>query len=157
MAENIDTFIATNRISSFSHDLSVGNRLIDFEHNNLYEIISQIAGLVKARKIAALPGAFELLENRLCAYFAVEENIAKALCFDFNPHKLAHENLLNRCKLLEYKLMSRSVMWHESEWQYYICSLADCLTRHIKEDGKPFKEVLSTCLYDFKSESKLSG
>ena len=137
----------------FSRELSVGNRIIDAEHKNLHGIIDGIAGLIEARDIVTLHEAFELLENRLHAYFSVEENIAQAVNFDFTQHKLAHQHLLNEFQRIKHGLMAKSGLWTKLEKAGHINSLRKCLTRHITEDGKPLKIVLSNYLYDFKPDS----
>jgi len=137
----------------FSKELSVGNRIIDSEHKNLHGIINGIAGLIEARDIATLHEAFELLENRLHAYFAVEETVAQAVNFDFTQHKLSHQRLLSEFRRIKHGLMSKNGLWTKLEKAGHITSLRKCLARHIAEDGKPLKIVLSEYLYDFKPDS----
>lgn len=48
---------------SFSHELSVGNRLIDFEHKKLHDLIDEIACNIKAEEVAVLVEAF--IDNRI--------------------------------------------------------------------------------------------
>lgn len=134
----------------FSRDMSVGNRILDSEHKKLHDIINEITNSIAAGNVAALSAAFELLENGLCAYFAVEEGIAQALDFDFNQHKLAHQNLLKKFLYAKDELMANNGGWSKSEKKDYIVYLRGCLVRHIKEDDKPFKIALSTQFYDFK-------
>ena len=137
----------------FLKEFSVGNRIIDSEHKNLHGIIDGIAGLIEARDIATLHEAFELLENRLHTYFAVEENVAQAVDFDFTQHKLAHQHLLNEFRRIKHGLMAKNGLWTKFEKAGHINSLRKCLVRHITEDGKPLKIVLGNYLYDFKPDS----
>lgn len=134
----------------FSRDMSVGNRILDSEHKKLHDIINEITNSIAAGNVAALSAAFELLENGLCAYFVVEEGIAQALDFDFNQHKLAHQNLLQKFLYAKDGLMANNGGWSKSEKKDYIVYLRGCLVRHIKEDDKPFKIALSAQFYDFK-------
>lgn len=134
----------------FSKELSVGNRILDSEHEKLHDMINGIARAVAAGEVAALSELFELLENGLCAYFVVEENIAQALNFDFTQHKLAHQELLKRFQHIKDELTAKNNRRSKSEEKDYINYLRDRLARHIKEDGKPFKAVLNTQFYDFK-------
>lgn len=135
---------------TWSKQLSVGNRAIDYEHKNLHDIINGIVRSIVARDIAALLETFELLENCLCAYFVVEENIAQAIGFNFTQHGLAHQRLSNEFQFIKDELMTKDGIWSKHEEKGYIDSLMYCLIRHIKEDGKPFKAVLNTHLYDLK-------
>lgn len=79
-------------------------------------------------------------------FFAVEENIAQAVNFDFNEHKLAHQYLLNEFQQIKDKLISNNGTW--PNYGNAHC-LMDCLIRHINEDSRPLKIVLDTCSYDF--------
>ena len=134
----------------FTKDLCVGNRIIDSEHKMLLNMINVISRSIAVRNVDVLLEAFELLENSFCAYFVAEENIAQALNFDFNQHKLAHQNLLNNFKRIKDELMKKNGNWSRSEEEDFINSMKDCLIHHIKEDGKSFKIVLNTQYYDFR-------
>ncbi|MDO8465134.1 MAG: hypothetical protein Q7S46_07775 [Gallionella sp.] len=134
----------------FSKVLSLGNRAIDSEHKKIHDLINKIADL---RDAAALLKAFELLEINLVAYFVVEENIARAIEFDFAQHGLAHQGLLNDVHFIKNEMMAKNGLFSKIEEKGYIDSLWHCLIRHIKEDGKPFKAVLGTYFYDFDPDS----
>lgn len=133
-----------------SKELSVGNRLLDSEHKNLHDIINVITSLIVAGDVAALLEAFELLENCLCAYFVVEENVAQAANFDFTQHMLAHQGLFGKFQRIKHEWLAKNGMWSELENGCFIHSLRDCLIQHIKVDSRPFQMVLNTCLYDLK-------
>jgi len=137
-------------MSTWTKQLSTGNRILDSEHKKLHGIINQIVCSVVARNVAALSEAFELLENCLCVYFAAEENIAQAINFDFTQHRLAHQHLLDEFQCMKDELTAKNGMWTDEEGEDYAHSLMNYLIQHIKEDGKPLKIVLDTCLYDFK-------
>ena len=130
--------------------LSVGNRVLDSKHNNLYSMINKVAYLIATRNMAALLEAFDLLENCLCDYFSVEESIARAIDFDFTRHELAHRQLLGRYKQIKAELIAKNGTWTKFEENGYIESMKSYLRWHIKEDGKPLKAVLETHYYDFK-------
>ena len=130
--------------------LSVGNRVLDSKHNNLYSMINKVAHLIATRNMAALLEAFDLLENCLCDYFSVEESIARAIDFDFTRHELAHRQLLGRYKQIKAELIAKNGTWTKFEENGYIESMKSYLRWHIKEDGKPLKAVLETHYYDFK-------
>lgn len=133
----------------WARELSVGNKILDAIHKELHGMIGRITRLVIARDVTALLEAFELLENCLCAYFVVEENIAQAIGFDFAQHKLAHQHLLNEYQRMRDELTAKNGMWSDDEGENHAHSLMNCLIQHIKKDGKPLKIVLDTCLYDF--------
>ncbi len=136
-------------MSIWTSELSVGNRALDTEHKNLYGIICEMARSVVARDIADLPVVFDLLENCWHGCFTVEENIARAVGFDFAQHRLAHQQLLEEFRHMKGELISRNGRWTDDEGKGYANSLMHCLTRHIREDSRPLKIVLDTHLYDF--------
>jgi hemerythrin-like metal-binding protein len=129
---------------------SIGNRILDSEHNKLIGMIEDIGQLVFLNHGVALSVALKLLNNGLRDYFAVEENIAHAVNFDFTNHRLTHQYLSNEIKLITNKILSQNDKWSSLEKKSSIKSLNDCLIQHIKVDSKPFKTVLDTYLYDFK-------
>ncbi len=138
------------RNDSFPHELSVGNSVVDSEHKKLHGIVQRIANIIASGELIALPEEFKRLENSLCAYFVIEENIAQEINFDFNQHKLAHQYLLNNFKRIRDELMAKNGMWSKFEEAGYIYSLMVYLDRHIKVDSISFKAVLGAQLYGFK-------
>ena len=134
---------------SWANDWSVGNRFVDYAHKELLGIINQIVRSVVAGDVAALSEAFQLLEESLCAYFVVEENIAQALNFDFTQHRREHQNLLNKFRYIRDELMDKNGKWSKFEGKCYVASLRHCLIKHVKEDSKPLKIMLETNFYNF--------
>ena len=128
---------------------SVGNRIIDSEHRKLHAQINGIAGLIAAGNVGALPDAFGQLENNFHTYFGVEENIARAVNFDFAQHRLAHQRLLNEIYSIKDELIARNGQWSKAEEKNYIDSLWYSFIQHVKDDGKSLKAVMDTYLYDF--------
>lgn len=133
----------------WTKQLSVGNRTLDSEHKKLHGIINKITQSIVDRNVAALPEVFDLLEDYLRSYFVVEENIARAINFDFAQHKLAHQNLLSEFQGIRDELAVKNGLWSDEKGRDYAHSLMACLVQHIKKDGKPLKIILDTCLYDF--------
>lgn len=136
----------------YSRELSVGNRTIDSEHKDLFIAINWLSGIIKAGEVNVLSPAFDLLDIQLRHYFEVEEHIARAASFDFTQHKQAHQRLLNKIHSIRDELTAKNGMLFKSEEKSRVDSLADCLARHIREDGKPLKIVLDTHFYDFKPD-----
>jgi len=130
--------------------LSVGNRIIDSEHQKLGIIINDIAQLMLVNHVVALSVAIKILNDRLRDYFVVEENIAQAVNFDFTQHRLAHRILLNNFHVITNKLMSQDGKCSNLERKNYTDALNGFLIQHIQQDSKPLKMVLDTHIYDFK-------
>lgn len=105
-----------------------------------------------AGQARAMAEGFHLLDDLLYHYFEVEEAIAKAIGFDFTQHQLSHQRLLKRIYSLKDEVMAEQGGRSKAEAKEYADSLADCLIRHIKEDGQPLKMVLDTHLYDFRPD-----
>lgn len=141
-----------NDITPFSEVPSVGNRILDSEHEKLQGIIGEIARLVIERDVAALPAAFEILEDSLCTYFVIEENIAQTHSFDFAQHKLVHEQLSNMFKGIKNGLLSKNGKWTRLEMKCYVDALWYCLARHIDVDSKPLRMALNSCFQDLDPE-----
>jgi hemerythrin len=129
--------------------LSIGNRIIDSAHKEVFGMIDWVIYSIMARNIVALPEEFDRLENCLCVYFSVEANIAQAVNFDFTQHRLAHQILLNKFQRTKDWLMAKNGAWSKFEEDSCIDSLRNCLIRHIKEEGEPLKIVMETHFYDF--------
>jgi hemerythrin-like metal-binding protein len=132
--------------------LSVGNRMIDSAHKEVFGMIDRIVHSVMARDVAALSEAFCRLENCLYVYFSVEEDIAQAVSFDFTQHRLAHQELLKKFQRMKDWLMAKNGAWSKFEEKGCIDSLGNCLIWHIKEDSAPLKVVLNTHFYNFAPE-----
>ena len=130
--------------------LSVGNRMIDAAHKEVFGMIDRVVHPIMVKDIAALLDEFDLLENCLRVCFSVEENIAQAVNFDFNQHRFAHQNLMSKLQRTRDWLMEKNGAWSEFEGKGCIDTLRNCLIRHIKEDGEPLKIILDTHYYDFK-------
>ena len=135
----------------FSKELSVGNRILDSEHKKLHGIIDRMTHSIAARDITTLLKTFDLLENGLYDYFAVEENIAQAVNFDFSLHRLAHQDLLRKFQIIRNAVTDKNGIWCKYDERGCINSLKNCLIQHIKED-ESLRVVLDTYLYDFKPD-----
>ena len=133
----------------WTKQLSVGNRTLDSEHKKLHETINKIAQSIVAKDVAALPEAFDLLEDYLYVYFVLEEKIARAINLDFAQHKLAHQDLLNEFQRIRDEVTVKNGLWSDEEGKGYAHALMDSLVQHILKDGKPLKIILDTCFYDF--------
>lgn len=144
--------MAALTIMVFSKEFSVGNRILDSEHKKLHDIINTIAASIKARDVVALSAGFELLENCLHAYFVAEENIAQAVGFDFNQHRVAHQDLMYKFQSLKNELTAKNLVFSEHEEASYIHTLCRHLKLHVLLESAPLELVLSTHFYDLKPD-----
>jgi hemerythrin-like metal-binding protein len=130
--------------------LSIGNKIIDSEHEKLSGVINEMSNLILVNHTVALSVQFKILNDCLRNYFLVEGNIARAVGFDFTKHRLAHQLLLYKCQCIQDKMMNQKSKWTQLERKDCIDSLNDCLIQHVKWDSAPFKKVLDTHPYDYK-------
>jgi hemerythrin len=131
-------------------NISVGNRVIDSEYKKMFDIIHRIQCSIKAKDCAVIAADFKLLEDSARACFSVEEEIARAVGFDFTLHNLAHQNLLKEYQLLADELASRNGTWSDGEGEVYKSLLNNRLIKHLEYESRPLRIVLDTYLYDFK-------
>lgn len=126
-----------------AHNLSIGNRQLDMKHKELFKIVNWMFSLIEAADYYTLVDAFNLLENRLLAYCAGEEAIARAAGFDFTRHKLLQQ------KLLEAFEHTKASVWDKADAEGCIDYFMNNFIQYIKVDGKPLKMVLDSQPYDF--------
>lgn len=136
-----------------NHNLSVGNKILDYTHKELLNIVSWMNHLIDVDDPHTLLDAIDLFENRLNAYFANEESIAQAVGFDFAEHKLSHQYLMEvfggTCLKNKGWLMTENGALPKIEVKKDIDFLKNCLVQHIKKDSKPLKIILDTQFYTF--------
>lgn len=137
--------------SIHNNSLSVGNRVIDFEHQVLNGLINDIGQLMLVNHDVALLAAIRMLHDSLHRYFVVEERIAEAVGFDFAKHRSAHQKLFDNYRVITDKIISSAGKYSKFERKEFCDSLSDLLIQHIREDSKPLKIVLDTHLYDLKA------
>jgi len=111
--------------------LSVGNRLIDSEHQKISCMVKDIDQLILVKHFVALSAAIKKLIDYLPEYFLVEENIAKAVKFDFTKHRLAHQELLNNYRVITDNIIIQDGKLSKLERKSYIDSLNNILIEHI--------------------------
>ena len=130
--------------------MSVGNRIIDSAHKELLGMVNRIGHMIRVKDCSDISEEFKLLEDRLCAYFAVEENIAQAVKFSFTQHKLAHQSLLNQIQCTRDDLAAMNGIWSDGEKEMRCYFLVNCLVQHFDEESAQMKVVLDTHFYDLK-------
>jgi hemerythrin-like metal-binding protein len=131
-------------------NISLGNRAIDSEHKKIFDIIHRLQQSITAKDCAAIAAGFQLLKDIAIACFSVEEEIARAIGFDFTQHHLAHQNLLKKYQHLEDELATRNGSWSSWENEAYKNYIHDWLMKHLEYESGPLRIVLNTYLYDFK-------
>lgn len=130
--------------------MSVGNRIIDSGHKKMLDTIYRLQHSITEKDGAAIAADFQLLQDIADACFSVEEEIARAVGFDFTQHDLAHQNLLKKYQHLGDELATRNGSWSSWENEAYKNHIHDWLMYHLEHESDPLRFVLNTYLYDFK-------
>jgi len=133
----------------WTKELSAGNAVIDSDHKNLIALINGIEHAIRARDYSVISQAFELLEGWLCAHFANEEKIARAVKFDFSKHKHAQQYSLRELQYLRNELVGKKDIWSESALKPYPHFLRRWMTEHIIKVDMPMKPMLQALDYKF--------
>ena len=118
------------------NDCSAGSEELVSGHKEILNLIFRISYLIGKRDCAALPATFEMLENRLHAYFEAEEKSAQSGSHDFTRHKLEHKSLLEDFQRIRNMLEAKQCRWADGEENVFTNSWVKCFVQHIKESGR---------------------
>ncbi len=129
---------------------SVGNAMIDSEHQDLIVVVNSVEHAIRARDSLALSQAFRLLEDRIRVHFINEEKIAQAVNFPFTNNKLEHYYILKLLQHMRDELEAKNGILSEVETEHFSHFLSDLITEHILKEDMLMKPVLQTYPYDFK-------
>lgn len=85
----------------WTEKFSVGNDSVDYEHQNLMEMINMIyAELDDRRDVAKIKQTVSEVHAEISAHFALEERIMRlAEYVEFEAHKNDHEELLDQIRI----------------------------------------------------------
>lgn len=139
-------------IAIWTNHLSVANRAIDSAHKRILNMINIVDSLIGTRDYAALSETFRQLETSLCDYFETEEKIAKAINVEFDQHRLAHLQLLDDLHRIRNLLEETNGKLSGNEMGIIAFPWGKHFIRHIQDDEKEMKVVLSTQYYDFQPD-----
>jgi hemerythrin len=112
---------------------SVGNDLIDSDHQYLLEIINRAEVCLKADDVASLNSVLDELANYGKSHFEREELVAKAVSYP-NVDRLheSHAALMDHLKTFRDQIGSN---WTRTNINEFVAFLRDWLIQHvIKED-----------------------
>lgn len=134
--------------TAWTKQLSVGNAVIDSEHQNLIVMINHIESMIKANDASSLSQELEQLERSLCIHFINEERLAKAVNFPFDQNKQEHKFVLKEFQRMKEELLAKKGAWTDSAATHYSNFLSDWLTSHVMREDMLMKPVLQK--YDYK-------
>jgi len=135
---------------AWAEHLSVGNAIIDSEHQNLIVAINSVEQAIEARDCDALSRAFDLLDTCMHMHFRNEEIIAAAVNFQFAQNKLEHRHLLKEMRYMREELETMNGVWPDYLAKKYSRFLSGWMTDHIIKEDMQLKPVLQCYPYDFK-------
>lgn len=133
---------------AWTKQLSVGNAVIDSEHQNLIVMIDRIESMIKANDASALSQELELLERSLCVHFINEERLAQTINFPFAQNKQEHKFVLKEFQRMKDELLAKNGKWTDDTATHYSNFLSDWLTSHVMREDMLMKPALQT--YDYK-------
>ncbi|MFZ2301755.1 MAG: hemerythrin family protein [Gallionella sp.] len=133
---------------AWTKQLSVGNAVIDSEHQNLIVMIDRIESMIRANKASDLSQELERLERGLCTHFINEERLAKAVNFPFEQNKQEHKFILKEFQRMKGELLNKSGKWTDGAATHYASFLSEWFTGHVMREDMLMKPVLQT--YDYK-------
>lgn len=138
--------------SAWSDSLSVGNALIDADHENLIVVVNSVEHAIASRDHAAFSKAFDLLDTYMNIHFINEEKIADAVKFSFNHNKMEHRYLLKEMRKMKEEMDAANGVWPDELVNKYSHFLSSWMTNHIIKEDMLLKPVLETYPYDFKPD-----
>lgn len=137
----------------WTKNLSVGNEIIDAEHRNLINMANGILDAIRARDHDEVAQAFELVESWLTVHHANEEEIARAVNFDFHKHKLAQQHELHELHFLRDELLGKNALWSRHIVEHFTHFLKNwIIDDHIIRLNMLLKPVLQAYDYHFMPE-----
>ena len=135
----------------WAKQLSVGNAIIDSDHQKLITMINCAEDMIKKKDNFAMSLAFTQIEHYLHVHFVNEEMFAQALNFPFALHKLGHQNMRTAIDLTKHELKKNGIeITPKFVMEHYAQFLRNWLIKHITEEDMLMKPVLQTRPYDFK-------
>lgn len=140
--------------TAWTKQLSVGNAVIDSEHQNLVVMIDRVESMIKAKNTSSLPQELEQIEHSLCVHFVNEERLARVVNFPFANNKQEHIFVLKEFQRMKEELLAKKGAWTDSTAIHYSNFLSNWLTDHIVREDMLMKPVLQTYDYKFWPGSK---
>jgi hemerythrin-like metal-binding protein len=129
--------------------MSVGNRIIDAEHEKIFSLVNKVEQAFRSREADALSRVFAQFEETVAAHFSNQARIAEAIDHPFEEHHLEHQYVLSEFQAIKADLLSKDGTWSESAAEYYYSFLSEWATAHIGMDDMKLKAKLETYPYDF--------
>jgi len=137
---------------SWSEYLSVGNKIIDSDHQNLILVVNRLVDAIRSRDRNALSSAFKLLDTYMSVHFRNEEKIAEAVNFPFEKSRVDHRQLIHEMRCMVNELESMGGYWPDHLLQKYSHFLCDWLVEHIIKVDMKMKPALQAYPYEFRPD-----
>jgi hemerythrin-like metal-binding protein len=129
--------------------MSVGNKIIDAEHEKIFSLVNKVEHAFRTRETDALSRLFVQFEETVAIHFNNQARIADAINHPFEEHHLEHQYVLSEFQAIKTDLLSRNGSWSESAAEYYCSFLCEWATAHIGMDDMKLKAKLENYPYDF--------
>lgn len=136
---------------TWTGQLSVGNAVIDSDHEKLIGIVNDVRCAIRSRDSCVLAKEFVRLEDWLCIHIANEERIAQAVNFDFSAHRQEQQYALRELQHLKEELIAKDGLWSDGAVAHFTDFLKHWLIDdHIISLDMLMKPTLQTYDYTFR-------
>ncbi|HEU0189624.1 MAG TPA: hemerythrin family protein [Gallionella sp.] len=132
---------------TWAEHLSVGNGLIDSDHQKLIVVVNDMEHAIGTKDHAGLTKAFDLFTTHMLIHFINEEKIAAAINFPFVQIK---QERLQFGHLIKY-LNPDNALWAK-DLVGYVEFLSDWMLDRIMREDMQMKSALETYPYNFKPD-----
>lgn len=123
----------------WKEDYSVGNALIDKQHQALFALVNEVADKVKAGNMPEIIGVIKRLATYTVEHFKDEEAIMKKAGYaSFEDHQMIHAELVEKVLDLQAKLEKKQPV----SMVGIIRFLSDWLKDHILQDDMAYKAAI---------------
>ncbi|MBY0576557.1 MAG: hemerythrin domain-containing protein [Gallionellaceae bacterium] len=133
----------------WTEQLSVGNALIDSEHQQIVHVINSVEQAFIAMDRTNLLHSLKLLLDSMRNHFRNEERIARTVGFSFDEHSLSHQYMLKKLEHVKNGLTVESETLPEGMFEHITGLLRSWLIDHVVKEDMLMKPVLKNYPYDF--------
>lgn len=133
----------------WTEQLSVGNALIDSEHQHIIHMINSVEHAFTTMNGADLLHSLKLLLDGMHDHFRSEKDVARAIGFPFAEHDLSHQYILKKLQHVKNGLEAESETLPEGLVEHFTGLLRSWLIDHVIKEDMLMKPVLQTHPYDF--------
>ena len=134
---------------TWTKQLSVGNAVLDAEHEQSLRLIDDIQCAIETKDSQAMLRSLKQFMDCMHAHFENEERLARTVNLPFSEHDLDHQNLRKEIQSIENELEAQNGVWHEHAVDHYADFLREWLIGHITGEDMMMKPALEILTYEY--------